>query len=471
MLRSLGSIFLPAPAKPRLEDPAAVARSYARWRWSVFLSITLGYSIFYVARLSTSVSKESIITGGILSASEMGVVDSVFLLTYAIGKTTNGFLADRLNPRPFFATALLVSGVLNLFFGLNSAFAVFILLWALNGWVQSVGVPASGVVMSAWFSKRQLGTRYTLWSMAHHIGEGVTFLLTARVVTAAEAISPEPWRYAFYVPGVIAIVAAFILYRTLSDRPETKGLPHVGEYMGEPAAARVREAASTIWRLQIEVLANPWIWVCGLASALIYVARYAINNWGVFYLQFEKDYTLEDASGMVSLLPIVGIVGTLAAGPLSDRVFGGRRAPVTVGYAVILFVMLGLFYLGPHSPWLDALAMSGAGFAMGGLLAFLGGLIAMDLSPRRTAGAALGVVGGMSYIGAGLQSLISGFLIEANHQVIDGKDVYDFDEAKWVWLGAPAAALVLSALLWLPERRRLAAGPEPETENTPHEPD
>jgi len=455
MLRAALAYFRPAPAIARLTDTSRIARLYVRWRWSVFLSVTIGYGVYYLARRGLSVTKESIIATDLLSAAQLGAIDSAFLLTYAIGKTTNGFLADRINPRPFFATALVLSAAANIAFGMSSSFPIMIALWALNGWVQSVGVPVSGVVMSSWFGTREIGTRYSIWSIAHHLGEGLTFLVTARIVVIASHSSSEPWRAAFIVSGALALVAAIVLYRTLADRPESLGLPPIHEHRNEALKSiTAGDDGASVWSLQLVVLRNPWVWVCGLASAMMYVSRYAMNDWAVFYMQTEKGYDLETASGIAALFPMVGIPGTLIAGPLSDRLFGARRTPVTLGYGIMLAASLAVFYLWPPGHrWVEIVSVSIAGFAIGGLLAFLGGLIAMDLSPKRSAGAALGLVGGLSYAGAGVQALVSGFLIEADHRVVAGVHKYDFTQAKVVWIAAPIVSLLLAAFLWIPERR------------------
>ena len=54
--------------------------------------------------------------------------------------------------------------------------AAAILLWGLNGWFQSFGAPGGVVAMTAWFSNRERGRAYGIWSTAHSIGEGLTFL-------------------------------------------------------------------------------------------------------------------------------------------------------------------------------------------------------------------------------------------------------------------------------------------------------
>ena len=87
---------------------------------------------------------------------------------------------------------------------------------------------------------------------------------------------------------------------------------------------------------------------------------------------------------------------------------------------------------------------------MGGLLAFLGGLIAMELCSPRATGAALGMVGGFIYLVAGMQSLISSALIEGGRS----GNTYDFGDARLLWIGAPVAAVVLIAVLLRGEIRQ-----------------
>ncbi len=446
ILRAISNFFRQENSKARIKDPILVAHLYKRWRWEVFLSITLGYAFFYTTRLSFSVVKKPLLDAGILDAREMGQIGFALLLSYGVGKTINGFIADHVNPRRFFATGLLMSAVINILSGFSTFFWAFLILWAFNGWFQSVGVPSSGVVMSEWFSNKERGTRYSLWSTAHNIGEAITFTATAFIVTALG------WRFGFLAPGFVCLLVAFILYYTMSDRPETHGLPPIADYKRDYSGHN-GDHELTIGTLHLQVLKNPYVWLVGIASALMYVARYAINNWGVLYLQIERQYSLVEAAAVVSLFPIVGIAGTILAGPVSDRFFGARRAPVNFVYGILLILSLFVLYFVPNgNPWTVRIAMGVAGFAIGGLLVFLGGLAAMDICSKRTSGAALGFVGGFSYMGAATQDWVSGALIDASRTVVDGKEIYDFTAAKYFWIGAAILSLFLASSLWLAER-------------------
>ena len=89
------------------------------------------------------------------------------------------------------------------------------------------------------------------------------------------------------------------------------------------------------------------------------------------------------------------------------------------------------------------------GIAIGVLICFLGGLMAVDIVPRKVTGAALGVVGMASYIAAGIQDVVSGWLIDRNIEILaDGTKLYDFSSAAVFWLGASVISFMLPLLNW-----------------------
>ena len=164
--------------------------------------------------------------------------------------------------------------------------------------------------------------------------------------------------------------------------------------------------------LQRSVIRNPFVWVLALSSAFMYVSRYAVNGWGVlFLLQEVKGYSLALATQVISVNALLGIVGTVFSGWLSDTLFHGRRNVLAFGFGVLNTVALCLFLYSGDGMLVNMLSMVLFGMAIGVLICFLGGLMAIDIVPREATGAALGIVGMASYIGAGLQDIVSGWLI------------------------------------------------------------
>lgn len=441
MIKRIINFFKSGDDKPLLADKNLIDKIYKQKRWSVYLSLIFGYGFFYTCRLSLSVAKKPMLDAGILDVSEMGIVGAVLLYVYAIGKFTNGFISDRANIRRFMSISLLLSAVVNIVFGFVTNFYIFIFLWGANGWFQSVGSAPSVVSICQWYSNNERGTRYGIWAGAHNLGEGLTFVGTAFL------ISLWGWEWGFLGPGIACVIVAGILYFTLADRPQTYGLPHVTDYREDYSAGK--PITAPIVELQKMVLKSPAVWILGLSSAMMFVARYAINNWAVLFLQEGKGYELVSASYVMSAYPIFGLVGATCSGLISDKLFSSRRNIPTLVYGLIQTTSLLILYLGPQdSIWLDVVAMSMFGFGIGGLVVFLAGLIAIDISPKGAAGSVKGIIGLFSYIGAATQDWISGFLIDGSKIIIDGHAVYNFDAAFIFWIGASVISLLLAMTVW-----------------------
>lgn len=441
MLNMLVNFFKTGPDKPLLSDQATVRRIYERKRWSVFISLVIGYGFFYTCRLSLSVAKKQMIDSGVVDVNQLGMIGAVLLYVYAIGKFSNGFLADRANIRRFMSTALLLSAFSNLLFGLTTYFILFIILWGMNGWFQSIGSAPSVVSLCQWFSNNERGTRYGIWAGAHNIGEGLTFIGTSFLVAALG------WSWGFIGPGIACIFIATILFMTLADRPQTYGLPHVADYKQDYSAGK--PSGESVGKLQIVVLKSPIVWVLGLSSALMYVTRYAIHSWGPLYLQEVKNYSVVEAGFLIGVNTILGLAGAMFSGFLSDRFFNSRRNVPTLLYGFLLTGSLIMLHLVPPGhKWLDMLALGCFEFSIGGLIVFLAGLIAVDVMPTRAAGAVKGVIGLFSYLGAATQDWISGYLISAGKIVIEGETSYNFDYAFYFWIGASVLSFILATTVW-----------------------
>ena len=269
----------------------------------------------------------------------------------------------------------------------------------------------------------------------------MTFIIVASIVSALG------WRYGFLGAGLVGLIGALIVWRFFHDTPQSKGLPAVNA----PAVKKAVDSVETdeFNRAQKSVLRNPAIWILAFSSAFMYISRYAVNSWGVFYLQAEKGYSTLDASFIISISSVCGIVGTMFSGVISDRFFCGRRNIPALIFGLMNVFSLCLFLLVPGVHfWLDALSMILFGLGIGVLICFLGGLMAVDIAPRNASGAALGVVGIASYIGAGLQDVMSGVLIEGNKRFVNGVEVYDFTYINWFWIGAALLSVLLALLVW-----------------------
>jgi OPA family sugar phosphate sensor protein UhpC-like MFS transporter len=149
---------------------------------------------------------------------------------------------------------------------------------------------------------------------------------------------------------------------------------------------------------------------------------------------------------MISTL--AGIAGAIAYGVISDKFFNARRPPVNLIFGLLELAGLFLFFYGPNTLPVMIVSMLMFGMGLTGLVTSLGGLFAVDIAPKRVAGAAMGVIGIFSYIGAAVQEQVSGQLIEQGMTVVGDTRTYDFSAAILFWIGTSVVSLLLAASLW-----------------------
>jgi OPA family sugar phosphate sensor protein UhpC-like MFS transporter len=442
MANALLKFFATGEDKPCIEDRETIDAMFRKHRFRVMLAITLGYGVIYTCRLALGVVKKPLIDEGIFSPVELGMIGSALYYAYAIGKLTNGFLADHANMKRFLAFAFLMTAVCNFAMGLTTAVWTATIIWGLNGWFQSFGAPGGVVAMTAWFSNRERGRAYGIWSTAHSIGEGLTFIGVGSVVAWLG------WRFGYFVPAAFGIGATALMYWLVQDRPRTLGLPTVSDWKNDHYEEKPNPGIKSVLGLQFSILRIPAIWVLCLSAATIYVTRYAINSWGILYLQEDRGLSLPMAGTVLMVSTIAGIAGAVAYGFVSDLVFGARRPPANLVFALLEIGGLLLFFYGPDTMPVMITGMILFGLGLTGLVTSLGGLFAVDIAPKRVAGAAMGVIGIFSYIGAGIQEYVSGQLIERGMQVVGETRSYDFGPAIAFWIGASVLSMLLAASLW-----------------------
>jgi OPA family sugar phosphate sensor protein UhpC-like MFS transporter len=440
-VKSLLAAYTAGPAAAPLTDAAQIDALYRRNRFRVMVAITLGYALAYTCRLALSVVKKPLIDEGIFSPADLGLIGSALFYSYAFGKLVNGFLADHANIKIFFATGVIASALVNIGMGFSTILWLSVALWALNGWFQGFGAPSGVVALASWFSNRERGRFYGIWSTAHSMGEGLTYYVVALFVVWLG------WQAGFWVPGIICILAGFGIYALMKDRPVTLGLPTVADWKNDHLA-QLAPPETRVLTLQFSIIRIPAIWVLAASSATVYVTRYAIASWGILYLQEARGFGLADASLFMAIGTLAGIAGCLLYGFTSDKLFAARRPPTNLLFAIAELAGLFLIFFGPSDNVTLTAGFILFGIGLNGLVTSLGGLFAVDIAPKKVAGAAMGFIGVFSYIGAAVQENISGALIESGMQFVDGVRVYDFGPAITFWIGSSVVSMLLSTTLW-----------------------
>ena len=416
---------------------------YERKRLQVFMGIFIGYAAYYLVRKNFSLVMPDLIAQG-YSKSDLGIVLSGISISYGISKFVMGNVSDRSNARIFLTLGLVLSACTMIFMGVSpwatSSVAIMFSLQLINGWFQGMGWPPCGRVMVHWFSKKERGTKMSIWNVAHNIGGG----LIGPIAIGAVAVFGN-WQSMFFVPGLVALMLAVVTYTLVRDTPGSCGLPPIEEYHHDDSVIVVKVEKLSAKEIFIRfILRNRVLWLIAFANAFVYLVRYGVLDWAPTYLQEVKHYSVKESGWAYFAYEYAGIPGTLLCGWLSDKIFNGRRAPATVIYMLLVMAAVFVYWKNPPGAiWVDNTSLIAIGFLIYGPVMLIG-VQALDAVPSQAAGTAAGLTGLFGYLGgAFFANVAMGWIL----------DNWSWDGGFMVILAACILAIIFTAFTWKDEQK------------------
>ena len=430
----LFSWFRPPLPKPRLPQ-SEIDRLYPLQRWRVFEAAFIAYATFYLVRNNFAPVADSISRALQYDTVMIGKIGMATSLSYGIGKFVMGYFADRSDARKFVAVGLLLTALINFAFGSTTNYHAHLFLWTLNGFAQGMGYGPCTRGLSHWFSVSERGTIFGVWNISHNVGGGIIGTL------AAACASRWGWPSAFYVPGAISVLCALYLFLRMRDTPQALGLPPVEKYRNDfpPEEKETHEKELTTREILFKyIFPNRVLWVMAFANVFIYIARYAMVDWGPMYLARVKGASLKEGGFSTTVIEFAGAAGMLLMGWVSDRVGGLRGRVSLLCMLPLLFAFPAIQFVPKGMLWLDMLLFGVIGFFVYTPVLF-SGVISLDLTTKKAVGTASGFVGMFGYvIGRSIQNVGLGWIVKN----------YGWNQALWAVVVATAMGIVLLGFLW-----------------------
>lgn len=347
----------------------------------------------------------------------MGAIASIFGWAFGTTAIPAGFLTDRLGSRRVLIYAFSAATVMAVLVGL--AQNAWFLAVALAGLGLSIGLyhPAGLSAMAQ--GVRQRGMALGLHGVAGNLGQAM-----APAIAVGLAIAVD-WRLGFFcVAGLSAVLAVFLSRAHLPVHGESEVLS--AEEVAEPPAEHQQHAPALLTPLLLTYAAF-------VLSGIVY--RGAIT-----YLpkHMEEGVSEDFGAAFVTVALVMGAVGQLVGGSVSQRVRLERMAPVIGLLAVPALVLTGVL----SGPLLVLAASAFVFFYFANQPVFTG-LIA-DYTPAGAVGRSYGV------------SFFAGFGLGSTGGIIAGVLVDTWDtEAAFLGLTVFMGFVVcLSFALWAMAERR-----------------
>jgi OPA family glycerol-3-phosphate transporter-like MFS transporter len=276
---------------------------------------------------------------------------------------------------------------------------------------------------------------------------GTSYILggAASVVLAGFIAARFGWQATFFAPCALLLLSAAHWYLRARNSPESAGLPALEEFEGEAEPSEEAEVGSEDKYLGLRYtlkhsLGNSGVWLMGWGLFFVNIVRYGFLTWAPTYLFEAQGAGIDKAAYSSVIFPIAGALGAVLAGWATDRWFQSRRAPVA-GISLLAAGALAWAYrfLVPVDQWLLGLiTLAAIGFAVFGAHVLIVAAAPMDFGTRKAAASATGFIDGWGYLGAGLQGIGTGLLV----------DRWGWNAGFAFWIACAFLGSGLMVLLW-----------------------
>ena len=382
-----------------------------RWQEITAASLFVGYAGYYLGRTCLSIATPLMVDAPPeqgLSIEQIGVLNSVGIAAYAVGKVINGVVVDYFGGRRMFLVGMTATVACTVAFGLSAAFPLLLGIWGANRFVQSMGWPALVKTASRWYPSGRQASVMGVLSLSFLFGDAIIRLYLGGIVAIGQKYAGTPlerladWRAVFLIAaatlGVIVLVTAAVLRGSPRDLGLEEPSANPNNVFGEAGQS---SAPAPFAALVLPLLESPVFWsICGINFGLTLV-REAFNNWSPKFLKDVADLSSGNA-GMASLVfPLAGGASAIVAGLLSDRLHG-RHGRVVVPSLVLttgLLYAMGVIDVA-GKPWLAMALIALTSFFLIGPYSYLSGVMALDLGGKRGSSTAAGLIDGVGYLGA-----------------------------------------------------------------------
>lgn len=348
------------------------------------------YTAAYLCRVNISTALDKLSVGMNVSLEYLGYASSVYFVTYAVGQLVNGIIGDRVNPYRYVMLALLLTGGINVALGLQGSGVMFLILWGINGFCQSMFWSTLLRLLAMHAKEKQRKNVSTVMSTTSVTG----YLLSWVVLSGGfEKFTYAPY---FAVPGVIALIL-LPAWMVLS-----KKLPFDASMRNSVKTPPLKVAAG-------EFLHDRLYFIC-----LLCMVVGAIQEGAVFWLPMIFTDVLDLGSDSLILLMLVPLA-KLAGVFLARRMLTVLKDNVRVASLMMLTVSLVLtgilLIAGAHTSLLTVILIALMIAVINAANWYMISYLPLYFAERNIVSTLVGAFDFSTYIGAALMSGTLGVLL------------------------------------------------------------
>lgn len=186
----------------------------------LFVLIFVVYALIYMTKNCYSAAMASIVSQGIMTKSQTGLIAAVFYLVYAPFQIVGGIAADRYSPRNLIVLGTFGAGVCNLLvYFLSNNYVAMLIIWSLNAIIQFGIWPSIFKIITSQLYPEHRSRAVFFINFASSIGLVFSYACAAIITD---------WRVNFLFSAIVlflSVVAFLVVYHIVERDMVAEELP------------------------------------------------------------------------------------------------------------------------------------------------------------------------------------------------------------------------------------------------------
>ena len=343
-----------------------VKRTNYRWVLAFFAMLMIFMN--YIDRVNIAVAAPSIMKELHFTKVQLGFLQTVFFLAYALSQIPSSTLIEYFGHRKVVPISLAWWSAFTSLTALCHTFGSWVVVRALFGIGEAPAYPGLTSAFYNWFPKSDRGRAVGIMLLGSKLAP------VFGIPAATLLMIHFGWRSIFWVFGAIGLLIALAYYLLLTTYPHESRfvnqaeLEHIAD--GKPLVAPNQKKPLAPWG---QFLRSPQFWCIGVQLGMANFVSYVFIAWLPVYLLEAHHFSLK-AMGFAAAIPELAFaLGNISSGLFSDYLIGHKiatsRARAWLGGSGHLFCCFGLYLTAISDTkvttifWLSV-ALAFLGFAM-----------------------------------------------------------------------------------------------------------
>jgi MFS transporter, FSR family, fosmidomycin resistance protein len=324
-----------------------------------------------------------------LSYSQAGFLITIRAAANLLVNIPAGMLVDIIGKKALLmALALVATGVPYFLVGISQSFFWVALFMAFVGVGNYLWHPAAISTLSEKYPDKR-GFAIAIHAVGPNIGESLAPLLVGVLLLWMS------WRNVLFVNLIPGIVIAFVLWKFLFGKLESRAESKKGLSSGEYFAGMKKMAQ------------NPSILLLVLVAGMRSMTQQGLHTFLPIYLTHDLGLSSAVAGLYLSITQTAGMIGTPIAGSISDH--SGRKRVLTAGLFSTSIVLFVLAYF--RMTWLFITALAVLGFFLYAVRPVIWAWV-LDLGPKELGGSMVSFFSGSQSLLSSLSPVLCGFIAD-----------------------------------------------------------